>query len=92
MLQPFKPGAFELALRTNLPLLPIVLSGTSEILPKKGFVLRGRHRIGITVLDPIPPDHFHNLDAKALAEQTHKIFAAHQQEKGDGPRSGLAVD
>jgi 1-acyl-sn-glycerol-3-phosphate acyltransferase len=85
LLQPFKTGAFELALRTNLPLLPIVLSGTSEILPKKGFVLRGRHAIGITVLDPIPPDRFHDLDAKALAEYTREIFVAHQDaEKAAG--------
>ena len=92
VLQPFKTGAFELALRTNLPLLPIVLSGTSEILPKKGFVLRGRHSIGITVLDPIPPDRFHGLDAKALAEHTREIFVAHQEEKGDGPPGGRTVD
>jgi 1-acyl-sn-glycerol-3-phosphate acyltransferase len=95
VLQPFKTGAFELALRTNLPLLPIVLSGTSDILPKKGFVLRGRHSIRITVLDPIPSDRFHGLDAKALAEHTREVFVAHQEEKGekgDGPPGGLAVD
>ncbi len=89
VLQPFKAGAFELALRTNLPLLPIVLSGTSDILPKKGLVLRGRHSIGITVLEPIQPASFQGLDAKALAEHTRNIFVAHQDErgeKGDGPR------
>jgi 1-acyl-sn-glycerol-3-phosphate acyltransferase len=92
LLQPFKTGAFELALRTKLPLLPIVLSGTSDILPKRGFVLRGRHPISITVLDPIPPERFLVLDAKALTELTRQIFIEHQEEKGDGPPSGLAVD
>jgi 1-acyl-sn-glycerol-3-phosphate acyltransferase len=77
-LQPFKTGAFELALRTGLPLLPIVLAGTSDILPKKGFVLRGRHPITITVLDPISPESFRDLDAKALAEKTRQIFVDHQ--------------
>jgi 1-acyl-sn-glycerol-3-phosphate acyltransferase len=78
VLQPFKTGAFELALRTGLPLLPIVLTGTSDALPKKGFVLRGRHPITITVLDPIPPERFLGLDAKALAELTRQIFVEHQ--------------
>ena len=84
-LQPFKTGAFELAIRTQVPLLPIVLSGTSDILPKRGFVLRGRHPISITILDPIPPDQFQDLDAKALTELTRQLFVAHQDEKGDGP-------
>jgi len=95
LLQPFKTGAFELALRTKLPLLPIVLSGTSDILPKRGFVLRGRHPISITVLDPIPPERFLGLDAKALTELTRQIFIEHQEEKGekgDGPPGGRAVD
>jgi 1-acyl-sn-glycerol-3-phosphate acyltransferase len=73
-LQPFKTGAFELALRTDLPLLPIVITGTSDALPKRGFVLRGRHPIRITVLDPIPPDRFRDLDAKAVAEHTRQIY------------------
>ncbi len=77
-LQPFKPGAFELALRTGLPILPIVLTGTSDALPKKGFVLRGRHPITITVLDPIQPESFRGLDAKALTEHTRQIFVEHQ--------------
>ena len=78
VLQPFKTGAFELALRTGLPLLPIVLAGTSDALPKRGFVLRGRHPITITVLDPIPPERFRGLDAKALTDEVRQIFVEHQ--------------
>jgi 1-acyl-sn-glycerol-3-phosphate acyltransferase len=76
-LQPFRPGAFELALRTRSPLLPVLIEGTSHALPKRGFVLRGRHPIRITVLDPIPPEHFEGLSAKELAEQTRSVFARH---------------
>jgi 1-acyl-sn-glycerol-3-phosphate acyltransferase len=74
VLQPFKTGAFELALRSNRPLLPIVVEGTSDALPKRGFVLRGRHPIRVTVLDPIPVERFRGLDAKALTEQAREIF------------------
>jgi 1-acyl-sn-glycerol-3-phosphate acyltransferase len=73
-LQPFKTGAFELALRNQRPLLPIVIEGTSHALPKRGFVLRGRHPIRISVLEPIPPERFGDLDAKALAEHTRQIY------------------
>lgn len=78
VLQPFKTGAFELALRNQLPLLPIVIAGTSDALPKRGFVLRGRHPISIEVLDPIEPESFRDLDAKGLAEKTRQIFVEHQ--------------
>jgi 1-acyl-sn-glycerol-3-phosphate acyltransferase len=74
-LQAFKAGAFELALRTDSPLLPIVIEGTSNALPKRGFVLRGRHPIRIRVLDPIPADSFAQLSAKELAEQTRALYA-----------------
>jgi 1-acyl-sn-glycerol-3-phosphate acyltransferase len=75
VLQPFKTGAFELALRTRLPLLPIVIEGTSDALPKRGFVLRGRHPIRISILDPIPPERFTGLDAKELTAQARTVFA-----------------
>jgi 1-acyl-sn-glycerol-3-phosphate acyltransferase len=78
VLQPFKTGAFELALRTGRPLLPIVIEGTSNALPKRGFVLRGQHPIRITVLEPIAPDRFGGLDAKALTEQIRQLYVDFQ--------------
>ncbi len=75
-LQAFKPGAFDLAIRTGSPVLPILIEGTADALPKRGFVLRGRHPIRITVLDPIPPSDFAGRDARALADDVHGVFAA----------------
>jgi len=57
-LRAFKTGAFELAKATGRPILPIVVDGTASALPKRGFVLRGRHRIRVSVLDEIPPASF----------------------------------
>jgi 1-acyl-sn-glycerol-3-phosphate acyltransferase len=74
-LQAFKTGAFELALRTGSPILPIVIEGTSNALPKRGFVLRGRHPIRVRVLDPLPADSFAQMSAKELAEQTRALYA-----------------
>jgi 1-acyl-sn-glycerol-3-phosphate acyltransferase len=84
VLQPFKTGAFELALRTRSALLPIVIEGTSNALPKRGFVLQGHHPIRITVLDPIPVDRFGGLDAKALAEEIRALYVDFQDARSDG--------
>ena len=55
LLRPFKPGAFELALRVGVPVVPVVVCGTGDALPRRGFVLRGRHEISVTVLHPVEP-------------------------------------
>ncbi|MEE8216695.1 MAG: lysophospholipid acyltransferase family protein [Acidiferrobacterales bacterium] len=75
-LRPFSPGAFELALRTRSPVQPILIQGTREALPKRGFVLQGRHPIHITVLDPIPPESFEQLSAQELAQHVRTLMAA----------------
>ncbi len=54
----FKDGAFRLAMAKGCPLFPIVLSGTADVLPKHGLVLRQRANCRAQVLAP--------LDAKAF--------------------------
>ena len=74
-LKPFKPGAFELAVDTGLPVLPIVIGGTGDALPARGFVLRGRHSITLTVLPPIASQ---GHDAAGLLERTRAVISAQQ--------------
>ena len=40
---------------------PQGITGTADALPKRGFVLQGRHPVRIRVLDPIPPDCFADI-------------------------------
>ena len=75
-LKPFKPGAFALALQTQSPLLPIVLQGTADALPKRGFVLRGHHDIRVRVLDEIPPSQFEGLSVDALTQRVRDLIVA----------------
>ena len=75
-LRAFKPGAFELALKCERPLLPIVLDGTSNALPKRGFVLQGRHQIRIRVLEPIPVKEFAHQSVDELTEHVRERIAA----------------
>ena len=74
LLQPFKPGAFALAQEAGVPLLPIVVEGTARALPKRGFVLQGRHTIRIRVLDEIPPGSFRQTPVERLAEEVRGRF------------------
>ena len=74
-LREFKEGAFLLAQRMRVPLLPILLEGTGDALPKKGFVLQGRHAIRIRVLDEIAWESFASMPADALAKEVRLRFA-----------------
>lgn len=87
-LQPFKHGAFSLALRTGAPLLPIVVEGTARALPKRGLVLRGRHHIRVRVLDEIPHATFAGMSVEALTDAVHRRFAA---ELGEPEAPGASV-
>jgi 1-acyl-sn-glycerol-3-phosphate acyltransferase len=81
-LKPFKHGAFTLAQRAQVPLLPIVIEGTANALPKRGFVLQGQHRIRVHVLPEIPYARFAHLSVQALTEEVQARFAA---ELGEPP-------
>jgi 1-acyl-sn-glycerol-3-phosphate acyltransferase len=52
-LQPFKPGAFKLALEASRPVVPIVIVGASEALPKKGFDVSRPAKVVVSVLPAI---------------------------------------
>ena len=75
-LRAFKSGAFEIALRARRPILPIVIEGTADALPKRGFLLQGRHPIRVTVLDEIAVEAFEGRDGETLAAQVRARIAA----------------
>jgi 1-acyl-sn-glycerol-3-phosphate acyltransferase len=80
-MRPFKPGAFELALRANCHVQPILVRGSGEALPRRGFVLRGRHPIRVTILDPVPPESFAGISALELCDRVRTLMA---KELGEG--------
>jgi 1-acyl-sn-glycerol-3-phosphate acyltransferase len=86
----FKTGAFEIAKENGRPILPIVLQGTANALPKRGFVLQGRHPITIRVLDEVPVESFADASAEELTERVRAVIAAHLDAK-EAPASVVAT-
>ena len=74
-LKSFKRGAFVLAKESRRPLLPIIVEGTANALPKRGFVLQGRHEIRVRILDEIPYQTFEHLEVEQLTTDVHKLFS-----------------
>jgi 1-acyl-sn-glycerol-3-phosphate acyltransferase len=75
-LRDFKHGAFTLALRCKAPILPIIVEGTSRDLPKRGYVLQGRHQIRVRILDAIPYTSFANHTVETLTKAVRDHFVS----------------
>ena len=79
-LQPFKHGAFTLAKRAAVPILPIVIEGTGSALPRRGFVSAGRHRFRMRVLPPIPCESFATTSVAELTARVRALYEAELSE------------
>lgn len=52
-MNPFQNGAFKLAIKEKVPVLPIVVDGTRDAIPKGSWIFNHKVYCKITVLDPI---------------------------------------
>ena len=73
-------------MKTRTQILPIVISGTADALPKRGFVLQGRHQIRIRVLDPIPPERYADMSVDELTTYVREVIASELGESPSGPK------
>jgi 1-acyl-sn-glycerol-3-phosphate acyltransferase len=72
-LRQFKKGAFRFALDLNLPILPVTIVGTRQILPSDSLdLLPGKARL---IIDgPLSVDDLDGKDIPRLMEQVRSIF------------------
>jgi len=80
IIKPFKTGAFVLAKKMKLPILPIAISGTTNALPKHSLNFHGHHDISIKVLNEVPYETFKDLSPEETGEFVRKIIAEHVKE------------
>ncbi|WP_456369811.1 lysophospholipid acyltransferase family protein [Thermodesulfatator atlanticus] len=79
-LQPFKVGGFILAIKSGLPVVPIAICGTREVLPK-GKLLLKPGLVRVKIFPPIPTKGLTLRDKHKLAELVRLRIA-------DGLKSG----
>lgn len=69
-LQPFKKGAFMMAVQTGIPLLPVVCNGAYHVLPKKTITFKAGGHITVAIGNPIETRGLTPEDVPALMERT----------------------
>ncbi|MEO6527692.1 MAG: 1-acylglycerol-3-phosphate O-acyltransferase [Gemmatimonadaceae bacterium] len=74
-LLPFKDGAFQLAIETQTPILPIAIAGTRDCMAKGSFAFRPAHARA-RVLAPIPTAGLTLSDVATLRDRTRATIDA----------------
>ncbi len=72
---PFKDGAFRLAIKEGVPILPIAVAGTRHAMAKGTFRFRRAHAIA-EVLEPVDTSAFSLKDVAVLREEVRRRIDA----------------
>jgi 1-acyl-sn-glycerol-3-phosphate acyltransferase len=70
---PFKRGAFRLAIEEKVPVVPVVLEGTTEVLDGDGPWMGPSARVRVRVLPPVPVESL-GSDEQELAERVRGLY------------------
>lgn len=72
----FNEGAFRLAIKERVPVLPLVLDGSYDCLPKHSWRFGRPADIRLKVLPPVPTENLHTGDTAALCEHVRQMIIA----------------
>lgn len=85
----FSLGAFDLAIKKNIPILPLVIDGTQDCLPKKDWVFTTDAYVTLKVLDPIITDNLDEDDSVELMEHVRGEMLAQLSAWREQPVSAI---
>ncbi len=75
-LKPFKKGAFKMAQELQLPVLPVTLTGTFDILPPGTIRLQPGHQATLTLHAPLAVTGHDENELQSLMQRSHAAIAA----------------
>jgi len=73
-LGPLKKGGFHLAKDANVPIVPVAINGTINVLPPHELKVRQGRKVEVLIGDPIPTE---GRDVAELMADIEAFFAAH---------------
>jgi 1-acyl-sn-glycerol-3-phosphate acyltransferase len=76
-LQPFKKGAFALAIASGMPIVPVVCRGTRRLMPKGSRLTVVPGKVEIVICPPISTNDLRYEDREALAARTRAAIEPH---------------
>ncbi|HNH08095.1 MAG TPA: lysophospholipid acyltransferase family protein [Leptospiraceae bacterium] len=73
--QAFKAGSVRLAIDAEVPIVPIAINGTANIMEKNKYIMKPAE-VTVTILPPIPAEKVKSSDSKTLAEELKSLIEA----------------
>ncbi len=81
-LQPFKRGGFFLALNSQVPVAPVSIQGTFELMPKGAFFIR-KGKVRVRFHPAVPVRGFDRDSLPQLIEKVKKVIRSGLDEEGN---------
>ncbi len=72
----FKPGSLKLAIKANVPVVPVTINGSRNIMPKGTSLIKSAS-VEVIISPPLILDELAEKDPKAIAEKIKGIISAH---------------
>lgn len=72
----FKAGALKLATKANVPIVPVVISGSIAMMQKGSWIIRPAD-VTLTVCKPVMPEDYESTETNSLSEQIKNTIQEH---------------
>lgn len=70
---PFKAGGLRLAIKAAVPIVPVTISGSKNIMPKGTSIIRSA-KVNVIISPPLLPYEFEELDSNQITEKVRSII------------------
>jgi len=72
---PFKAGGLRLAIKARVPIVPVTISGSKNIMPKGTSIIKSA-RVNVIISPPLHPDEYKRMDSNQISEKVRNIIVS----------------
>ncbi len=78
---PFRAGGLKLALKAKVPVVPVTISGSKNIMPKGTSLIKSAS-VKVIISPPLVPDEFTKMDSTQISEKVRNIIISNLLKQG----------
>jgi 1-acyl-sn-glycerol-3-phosphate acyltransferase len=74
----FKAGSLRLAMKSGVPIVPVTISGSKDIMPKGSSIIKSAS-VKVIISPPMMPEEFEGMDSRQIAEKVRSIIVSNME-------------
>ena len=71
----FKAGSLRLAIKSGVPIVPVTISGSKDIMPKGSSIIKSAS-VKVIISPPMRPEEFEGMDSRQIAEKVRNVIVS----------------